>query len=125
MSGQNRETTYHREFNEELVSVLPQEKQKLFNKIQIEKQSSGSFDIFFDEEKDINTIKPMDIISIQLTSKQKQAIYDICVHNSNLITATKEDILKGYTTLKDNTIVKIGGHTKNIFQSSIQPPELL
>ena len=30
MSGQNRETTYHREFNEELVSVLPQEKQKLF-----------------------------------------------------------------------------------------------
>lgn len=124
ISGQNRETTYDREFNEELVSVLPQEKQKIFNKIQTEKQSSGSFDIFYDEEKGINTIKPMDIISINLTPEQKHDIHDICAYNSNFVMATEEEILNGYTTLNDNTIVKIGGHTKNILQSPIQTLEL-
>ena len=124
ISGQNRETTYDREFNEELVSVLPQEKQNLFNKIRAEKLLSGSFDIFFDEEKDIKSIKPMDIVTINLTPEQKHVIYDICAHNSNLILTTEEDILNGYTTFKDNTIVKIGGHTKNILQAPLQTMEL-
>lgn len=114
ISGQNRETTYDREFNEELVSLMPQSKQLLFRNICTEKQASGSFDIFYDEEKGIKSIKPMDIISINLTPEQKHVIHDICAHNSNLVTATEEDILNGYTTLKDKTIVKIGNHTKNI-----------
>ena len=124
ISGQNRETTYDREFNEELVSVLPQEKQNLFNKIRAEKLLSGSFDIFFDEEKEINSIKPMDIISIDLTSEQKQVVRDFCSHNSNLILATETEIMNGYKTLKDNRIIKIGGHTKNILRPPFQTMEL-
>lgn len=123
-SRQNRETTYNREFNEEFVSVLPQEKQKLFNKIQIEKKVNGSFEIFFDEEKDIKSIKPMDIVYINLTSEQKQVTNDICVHNSSFIIVREEDILRGYTILKDNTTVKIGEHTKNILKKPIQIKEL-
>ena len=115
-SLQNRETTYDREFNEEFVSILPLEKQNLFKKIRVEKQVSGSFDILFDAEKEINSIKPMDIIKLDLTSKQKQVVRDFCSHNSNLILATEEEIMNGYKTIKDNIRVKIGGHTKNILQ---------
>ena len=66
----------------------------------------------------------MDIVSINLTPEQKRVIYDICAHNSNFVMVTKEDILNGYTTLKDNTTVKIGGHTKNILKTPIQTMEL-
>ena len=123
-SQQNRETTYYREFNEELVSILPQEKHNLFNKIRAEKQVSGSFDIFFDDEKEINSIKPMDIIKLDFTPKQKQVVRDFCSHNSKLILATEEEIMNGYKTLKDNIRVKIGGHTKNILQPPFQTMEL-
>ena len=124
ISGQNRETTYDREFNEELVSVLPQEKQNLFNKIRAEKLLSGSFDIFFDDEKEINSIKPMDIIKLDLTPEQKQVVCDFCSNNSNLILATADEIMNGYKMLKDNTKAKIGGHTKNILQQASLAMEL-
>ncbi|MBP3619857.1 MAG: hypothetical protein J6J24_04275 [Clostridia bacterium] len=123
-SGENRETTYDREFNEELISLIPKEKQQLFNIIQAKKQNSGSFDIFFDKEKNLKSIKPMDIISIALSSEQKCVISDVCKHNPNLLIVTKEDILNGYTTLKDNTKVKIGEHTRNILKLPIQTKEL-
>lgn len=123
-SEENREITYEREFNEELISLMSKTKQMLFNKINIEKQSSGSFDIFFDEEKDIKSIKPMDIVSVKLTPEQQQIITETCSNNSILVLATEEDIINGYTTLKDNTIVKIGSHTKNILQSPIETLEL-
>ena len=115
ISGQNRETTYFRELNEELVSLLPQNKQKFFNEINVKNQKNGSFDVFFDEEKSIKSIKPMDVISIELTNIQKQVILELCTNNQfNFILATKEDILNGYKLLKDKTKVKIGSHTKNI-----------
>lgn len=123
-SRQNRETPYDRELNEELISILPQEKQVVFNKVCANKIASGSFSLFFDKEKGIKSIKPMDIISIDLTPEQIQAVYDTCKHNSNLILATEEDILNGYKTLKNNTIVKIGSHTKNILQKPIQTEKI-
>ena len=103
---------------------LPSQYKNLFNKIRAEKLLSGSFDIFFDDEKGINSIKPMDIISIDLTSEQKQVVRDFCSHNSNLILATETEIMNGYKTLKDNRRIKIGGHTKNILRPPFQTMEL-
>lgn len=115
ISGQDRETTFEREFNEELVSLMPEEYQELFDKIQSEKQKCGSFDIFYDEEKDLNSVKPMDIISITLTNEQMQALRKTFEGNpANLILASEEEIMNGYANLDDNTKVKIGGHTRNI-----------
>jgi len=116
-SGQNRETTYERELNEELVLAMPQEKQGLFEKIMAEKLASGSFKVFFDEEKGLQSIKPMDIVAIKLSPEQEKVVCKLCQNNPSFILAKEEDILNGYKTLSDSTKVKIGGHTKNILQN--------
>lgn len=115
VSGENREITFEREFNEDLISLIPQEYQMLFNKIQAEKQKDGSFDIFFDEEKGLNSIKPMDIISINLNNEQKKGLRKVYANNKSvLLLASKDDILKGFKVLDNNTKVNIGNHSKNI-----------
>ncbi len=115
VSGIGRETTYDREFGEELLSLLTQEQQAKFGKVDMCKQASGSFDIYFDKEKGIETIKPMDIVAVNLNAEQKEIIKRLCLKNKiNVMLATGEDILKGTKKNADGTTVKIGDHTKNI-----------
>lgn len=115
VSEEGRETTFDRELYEELISLLAEDKQLLFGNINTDKQMQGSFDIVYDEEKNIETIKPMDIISIKLSFQQQQAVRDFLRSNeSGFILATEEDILKGYKVCKNGEKVKIGNHTKNI-----------
>ena len=121
-SGLGRETTYDREFNEEVVQDLVDEKnQQLFDDIKATKQKEGSFDIFYDEEKQILTIKPMDIVSINLSDAQKQCLKNACYSNpEKCIIASREEIEQGYKIVGSQK-VKIGSHTKNILCEQSQP----
>ena len=66
----------------------------------------------------------MDIVSVNLSPDQEYIIQNLCQHNSNFVMATEKEILNGNTTLKDNTIAKIGEHTKNILQPLFETMEL-
>ena len=118
-SMQGREVSFDRELNEELISFVPQNKQHLFDEVQTKNLAQGTFDLFFDEEKGMNSIKPMDIVGLELSKPQKDILKSVCANNSEkFIFASENDILKGYKLLNDGTKVKIGSHTKNILVPS-------
>ena len=74
MSKEGRENTFEREFVEEVVECLSEEERDYFSFMDCTLAKKGSFEEFFDEEKQISTIKPMDIVKVNLSKKQYESI---------------------------------------------------
>ena len=114
-SGKGRETSFYREFIEEVVNYLPEEQKQNFSKLCCELIKKGVCDIFFDDEKKIKSIKPMDIIAIKLTPVQFHNIRQLVYSNSSrFILATRKDIENGFKLDDSFNKLTIGAHTYKI-----------
>lgn len=117
-SGKGRETSFYREFVEEVVDYLPDEQKKNFNKIDCQLLAKGSYDVFYDDEKKIKSIKPMDIISIKLTEIQYNNIKQLVQSNKDrFILVTREDIENGFKLDDGFNKLVIGSHTRKILEN--------
>lgn len=114
-SGVDRELGYDREFEEEVVNFLSDEDKDKFKKIDTYKIKDGEFDIFYDDEKDIDSLKPMDLIGVNLTNEQLEALTKLTEYGKdNFVLATEQDIINGYKDLDNGERIKIGSYTRQI-----------
>ena len=115
LSGEGRETGFDRELKEELIDNLPDYVKHIFANLQtrlIKKEKD--FKPFFDNEKNIMSIKPMDIVKLELTKEQIGCLRTLLEISSKFILVSEEDILNGKKVFRDGRIAIIGSHTKNI-----------
>lgn len=124
-TGNDREFTFDREFREEVLDKLPKEAMPLFGNIKFEKVTTSDeeedkkWQVYFDKEKQVNTVKPMDTVIAHLTKKQQEYISKLVSEgNEYFALVTIKDIASGKTTLPSGKTVPIGPHTKWIIHDS-------
>lgn len=114
LSGKDRETTFEREFVEEMFienQFLDYEK---FGLPEFKKIKEGYINIRRDKFYDMLMAYPMDIVSVSLSPSQKDQILQMV--NSNkvpFVLASEKEINRGIVTYQ-NKLVPIGTHTKKI-----------
>ena len=114
-SGKDREVNCTRELDEELVRFVPEEFKPEFEQFYGYVISRGEFKPYFDEEYNMDSVKPMDIIGIDLNETQQAIVSKLVKKYPNrFLLASREEIFAGKKQLEAGKTVKIGDHTKKI-----------
>lgn len=113
-SGKDRETTFDREFTEELFIENNYLDFSKFGYPKFEKYKNGYMNIKYDEFYGMLSAYPMDIVSVELSKEQEKLIKEMVANpESPFVFATEKDIAKGFV-MKNDKKVRIGDHTKKI-----------